>query len=96
MHDVEAVLENGLSQEIVTALMTLIYGCEQEHHVLEEMSLAGPLANVIDALDDDVIDNLTSVPNDKNNPLINDEALVLELDFNCFQHLYTTDNIVQN
>lgn len=60
------------------------------------MSLAGPLANIIDTLNDDVIDNLTSVPIDKDNPLIDNESFVLELDLNCFKHLHTSDNIVQN
>ena len=76
--------------------MTLVDRCQQEHHVLEQMTLAWPLANIVDTLNDDIVDDFTCVPVDQDDPLVDDETFVLELDFDGLQHLNTTNDIMQD
>ena len=50
--------------------MTFINGGEQEHHIFVELTLGVPLANAIDALDNNLINHLTCVSVDEDNPLV--------------------------
>ena len=63
--------------------MTFINSGKQEHHIFEEVSFAWPLTNIIDTLHNNVIDNLTGISIDENNPLVNNVSFTLELDFYC-------------
>ena len=79
----------------MTTLVTLVNGGEQKHHILKELVLARPLADIVDSFNNDLINDLTSVPVDQNNPLIDYESLILELNFNRLKHLNASNNIVQ-
>lgn len=63
--------------------MAFINGGKQEHHIFEEVTFAWPLTNIIDTFHNNVIDNLTGISIDENNPLVNNVSFILELDFYC-------------
>lgn len=77
------MLKNSLSEEVVSSLMALINCGKQEHHIFKEVTFAWPLTNIIDTLHNNIIDNLTGISIDENNPLVNNVSFILELDFYC-------------
>ena len=89
------MLKDCLSHEVMTTLMALVYCCEQEHHVFKKLILAGPLTNVVNTFDDNLIDNLARIPIYQNDPLVYDIPLVLELNLYSLQHLDATNNIME-
>ena len=93
-HEVEAVVDDCSSHEVVPSLMALIDRGEQEHHVFVELSSSVPLTNRIDALDNDLIDDFTCVPIDKDDPLIDEVSFCSEFNFNCLKHFNTSNNVV--
>ena len=88
------MLQNCLPEEVVATLVTFVNGSQQKHHVLEQLVFAGPLADIVDSLDYDVVDDLAGVPVDQNNPLVYHESFILELDLDCLQHLHAPHNVV--
>jgi len=90
---VEAVLDHGLSQLVVAALVTLNYVHHQFHHVLLDCGVLG--LHSIDLLHSffDLSHNeLTSVSVDQDHPFVYQELFGLELDLYGFQHLNCLDN----
>ena len=88
------MFQDCLTHEVVAALVTLVDRCQQEHHVLEQLVFARPLADVVKTFHNDLINYLARVPVDENHPLVDNKTLVLELNLNCLQHLNTAHNVV--
>ena len=61
LHQIETVLYDRAAHEVVAALMRREDRGEQEHHVFEELALHMPLANIRNALGDNLIDDLVRV-----------------------------------
>ena len=57
-HEAQTMVNDGLSHEVVTTLMTFVDGLEQEHHVLVELASGVPLSDLVDSFNDDLIDDL--------------------------------------
>lgn len=76
--------------------MAFVNGGKQEHHVFVELALGVPLANAVDAFDDDLINHLTGVPVNQRDPLVDQISFLVELDLNCLQHLNTSYDVMQS
>jgi hypothetical protein len=70
--------------EVISTLVTLIDCLQQEHHILEELPSVVPVANLVNAFHDDLIDYLSRVPVDQSDPGVYDVSLHSELDIDCF------------
>jgi hypothetical protein len=55
----------------MSSLMTLVNGTEQVHHIFEKLASLIPLADTIDSLDNQLINDFTGVSIDEHNPLVN-------------------------
>lgn len=88
------MLKDCLSEEVMSTLMTFINGCQEEHHVLEQLTFARPLSNIVDTFDDDIIDNFTGIPVYQNDPLIYNKSLILKFNLDSFQHLNASNNVM--
>lgn len=95
-HQIEAVVDNCGSHEVVATLMALINGGKKVHHILKELTTSVPLAYLIDSFDNDLINNLTRVSVDKDDPLIDHVPFLSKLDLNRLKHLNTSYNIVDS
>ena len=78
----------------MSTLMTFINGCQEEHHVLEQLTFARPLTNIVDTFDNDIIDNFTGIPVYQNDPLIDNKSLILKFNLDSFQHLNASNNVM--
>lgn len=58
------MVNDGLSHEVVTALMTFIYGLQQKHHILVELASGVPLTHLVDSFYDDLVDYFASISAD--------------------------------
>ena len=95
-HEAQTMVNDGLSHEVVTTLMTFVDGLEQEHHVLVELASGVPLSDLVDSFNDDLIDDLAGISADESYPLVDEESLLSELNFDCLDHLDGSHNIVKS
>jgi hypothetical protein len=93
-HEIEAVLDDSATHEVVAALMRREDRRQQEHHVLEQLALNVPLAYICNTLSDNLVNDLVRVPVDQDDPLVNNVSLRAELDFNGLQHFNTSVDVV--
>jgi hypothetical protein len=84
------------SHEIVAALVSLVDGRKQKHHVFVELTSIVPMADLIYSFDDDLVDDFSSISVDQSDPGVNDVPLELEGDFNRLKHLNATNDIMQS
>lgn len=89
------MVDDSCPHVVVSSLMAFINGAEQVHHVFKELASLIPLANTVDSLDYNLVNDLTSVPIDEHNPLIDEVPLCPKLDVDGLQHLNASDDVVQ-
>jgi len=89
------VVNDGGAHEVIAPLMALVNGGQQEHHVLVELTPVVPLAHLVDALHDDLVDDFRGVPVDQSHPRVDHEPLLLELHLDSFDHLDHAHDVVQ-
>lgn len=93
-HQVEAMVDDRGPHVVVTSLMTFINGAEQVHHVFKKLASLIPLAHTIDSFNNNLVDDLTGVPIDEHNPLIDQVSLRFKFDVNSLEHLNTSHDVV--
>jgi hypothetical protein len=49
------MVNDSFSHEVVTTLMTLIYGLQQKHHIFVELASGVPLTHLVDSFHDDLV-----------------------------------------
>jgi hypothetical protein len=69
-HQIEAMINDSSSHEVMASLMTFINGGKQIHHIFKELSSLVPLPDVVDSFHDNLINDLTGISIDQNNPLV--------------------------
>lgn len=90
------MVDHGCTHEVVSTLVTLVNSLKQEHHVLEELASVVPLTYCIDSFDDDLVDDLSRVSVNQSDPCVNNVSFHSKLNINSFEHLDTSNNIVQS
>jgi hypothetical protein len=93
-HQIETMIDDSGPHVIVTSLMTLINGAEQVHHVFKELASLVPLANLVDSFNNNLVDDLTCIPIDQHNPLIDEVPLRFKLNINSLKHLNRSHDVV--
>lgn len=58
------MVNDSLSHEVVTTLMTFIDRLKQKHHILVELASGVPLTYLVDSFYDDLIDYLAGISAD--------------------------------
>ena len=90
------MVNDSLSHEVVTSLMTFIYGLEQEHHVFVELASGMPLTHLIDSFHDNLVHYFAGVSTDQGYPLVDEVSFLSKLNFNCLDHLNSSHDIVES
>ena len=62
---------------------------------LKKLVLVSPLAKVTDSFHDYLVNDLRSISVDQDDPLVDNIALLLELNLDRLQHLHATNDIVE-
>lgn len=89
------MVNDSLSHEVVTTLMTFIYSLEQEHHVFVELASGIPLTHLVDSFYDNLVHYFACISADQGDPLVDQVSFLSELNFNCLDHLNSSHDIVK-
>lgn len=90
------MVDHCCSHVVVSALMTLVDCTEKVHHVFKELASLVPLANAVNTFDNDLVNDLTCVPIDQDDPLVNEISFGSELDVDSLEHLNAPHNVVKS
>ena len=58
------MVNDSFSHEVVTTLMTFIYGLQQKHHIFVELASGVPLAHLVNSFYDDLVDYFAGISAD--------------------------------
>ena len=76
--------------------MAIVNSLKQIHHVFVELPSAMLSSYAVDTFDDNLINHFTCVPVYQNHPLVDQVSFLYEFNFDSFQELYASNNIMES